>query len=244
MLLNFKHLNFDKNFVGLDSKENYTKNLHSADKDWYYRDNPIEYNVNSHNYRCAEFDDIDWDNSVLILGCSHAFGTGLHTEDTIAKQLEKLLPYQVVNLGVPASSMYFSFLNQVILKKNNINPKGVVNIWTSIERYSLFKENNTDPFPIGPWVFHPQVKQNIDNSIIDFYLQWTKEQGNMERYGKMLSDIANIFWNDIPHIECTFFSNTAESLGIELIEQVDYARDLHHPGKNTIKNLANYLNVI
>jgi len=241
MLLTFKHNKFDRNFVGLDSKEVYAKNLQSADPDWIYRDNPIQYEVNSNNYRCPEFSDIDWNNSVLIFGCSHVFGTGLHTQDTVSEQLENQLGSPVVNLGVPASSMYFSFLNQVILKKNKIKPKAVINIWTSVERYSLFKEDKNEPLPLGPWIFNNEVFESNNESAIDFYTQWTNHYNNILHYGIMLSDTVNIFWNDIPHIECTFFSNTAESLGIKLIDQIDYGRDFYHPGKNTINMLAEFL---
>jgi hypothetical protein len=244
MLLNFKHVNFDRNFVGTDSKEAYAENLHRNDINWFkvYGDNPIEYDVNSNNYRCSNFSDIDWNNSVLMFGCSHVFGTGLHIQDTISAQLEKHLEYPVINLGVPASSMYFSFLNQLILKKNQVKPKAVINLWSSLERYSLFKGDINSPLPLGPWMVGTDWARN-NESIIDFYSQWTNQYNNIQYYGNMLSDTVNIFWNDIPHVECTFFSNTAESLGIKLINQIDYARDLYHPGKDTNKMLAKFLKI-
>ena len=80
---------------------------HWADKKIPANENNEGIKVNSHGYRCREWNPMpDGKKNVVILGCSHTFGVG-HPEDThwvahLSKHNTKLLRYW--NLAVPGCS--------------------------------------------------------------------------------------------------------------------------------------------
>ena len=66
-----------------------------------------QHTVNSHGYRCAEWDPMpDGKKNVVVLGCSHTFGQGLadnqHWVHFVSQHNTKRLRYW--NLGVPGAS--------------------------------------------------------------------------------------------------------------------------------------------
>ena len=56
-------------------------------KDGLYIRNPIEYTVNRFGYR-SKYSDIPNTDYILVLGCSHTFGFGLHEEHRYSNLLE------------------------------------------------------------------------------------------------------------------------------------------------------------
>ena len=75
------------NFIGNDCEERLIENLKKLPNTWRYATEDITYTMNSHGYRTKQFDNIDWNNSVVILGCSCVFGTGINESDTISYTL-------------------------------------------------------------------------------------------------------------------------------------------------------------
>lgn len=212
-----------KNYFGSDTVKLYNKNLASQPDSWYYKDNQIEYNVNKHNYRTVEFDNIDWANSIVLFGCSNVFGLGLHTQDTISVQLTKLTGLNVVNMGAPASSMKYSLYNSVILANGYPTPLMVVQLWTSIDRMVHF--NRYDINHEGNW-----------NTNINSYMN---NVHNMTCNGILDSVTSKNLWTTrTKYYDCTFFKHTHDTIGCDYIKQVDYGRDLHHPGIQSAKNAA------
>jgi hypothetical protein len=65
-------------FMDTDRKQTYIKNIIS-DADFRARlmHRKVTYTTNSDHYRCPEWDQIDWNSSILILGCSVVFGVGV-----------------------------------------------------------------------------------------------------------------------------------------------------------------------
>ena len=43
------------------------KNLEKNPENWYYRTNPVEYALNSQQFRTKEFKVIDWKNSIVLI---------------------------------------------------------------------------------------------------------------------------------------------------------------------------------
>jgi hypothetical protein len=212
-----------KNYVGSDTEKLYKKNLSIQPDTWYYKNNNIEYNLNKHKYRTTEFDKIDWANSIVIFGCSNVFGLGLHTEDTVSNQLSELTNLNVVNMGAPASSMKYSLYNSVILANKYPTPIMVVQLWTSIDRMVHF--NRYDINHEGSWNTNEHSYLNntqnaICNSILD----------NMTS--------KNLWSTRTKYYDCTFFKHTHETIGCDYVKPVDFARDLHHPGRQSMKNIA------
>lgn len=94
-------------------------------------DRPYMYEFNSLAYRCKEFC-IDRD-SIVLVGCSFAFGYGEYDEYTLSGQLSEKLGRYVWNLGVPGGSadMSYRILEQALPE---IQPKAVVFLETFAER--------------------------------------------------------------------------------------------------------------
>ena len=87
-------------FSGSDSLETYEDNLKTKPDDWYYRTNQISYVRNKNGHRCKNIEDIDLDNYILNIGCSHAEGIGLKLEDTYPYLLSQKMNCDYYNLGI------------------------------------------------------------------------------------------------------------------------------------------------
>ena len=122
-------------FVAGDSKKDFVRRLETKPKDWYYRHNTVEYTLNSHKFRTKEFKDIDWKNSIVLIGCSCTFGTGVTDDHTIAAHLERITGKYVVNLGQIAAGNSVIAYNSHYLKENYPTPLAVVHIWSTMARW-------------------------------------------------------------------------------------------------------------
>jgi hypothetical protein len=134
-----------------DSKKNFKKNKKKLGDSWHYANKEVYYNLNRNVYRTEEFNNINWGESIVIFGCSLVFGVGLAEDETIPYQLSKILKKNVVNMGVPGSSVEFNLYNNLILKKGYPNPLAVVNLWTNIERTTQY--NKYKVLDLGEWNF-------------------------------------------------------------------------------------------
>lgn len=214
-------------FAGTDTKKKYEESLKSEDRNWFYRENPIQYELNKQKYRAPDFNSIDWANSIVVFGCSNVFGLGLHTEDTITQQLEKITGINVVNMGAPGSSMKFSLYNSIILSNGFPTPKAVVQVWTHPDRIPLFRRFSVTNQ--GSWnkekhsyfSAFAQVESNIvTNAILDSMT------------------CKNVWSSRTKYYECTLFGKTHDVLQCDYHKIVDVARDLIHPGRITSRTVA------
>lgn len=210
-------------FFGMDDFETYQKNLKTQSEDWYYRRNSIKYTLNSEGYRTKEFNDIDWESSIVMFGCSHVFGTGNDDSHTISSFLEKYTGIPVVNLGMGGSSIQFALHNSLMLFKKYGIPKAVVYGWTSLTRYLLYQKDfvqlNMD--------YEDNPKVRIADHLIPFNLI------NVELIRSLWKDKCQCY-------EFSLFPSTSKIIGCDLYERIgnDYARDLSHCGKLTNKLFA------
>jgi hypothetical protein len=118
-----------------DSEELFKKNLKRMPEDWVWRNKQILYTHNSQGYRAPEWKDVDWNNSVLVFGCSFVYGVGIRREETCTKNLSDLLKMPVINLGCNGSSPLFQWVNSTILRSEyNVKPKAVIYYWPYSQR--------------------------------------------------------------------------------------------------------------
>lgn len=217
----------DKNFCVTDSEKNFKKNKKALGTDWYYYDAPVNYTVNSKNYRCKEFENIDWKNSIVLLGCSIAFGVGLDDKNCLATKLEEELGMPVVNLSVPGASTQFSLDTSVLVKKLYGNIKGIVFAWSMYSRSVLYE----DPIKhIGAW--------NIEK-----YKNLT-DYTHMMSTTRLAYETSKFVWHNTPKVDCSYFPDTAQLLGVTLLPKIDLARDLSHPGIESTKASAKLISSI
>lgn len=224
LLLSAKQPN--KNWAESDSESLYKENLKTQSEDWYYRTHSITYKRNSNKYRCAEWNDITWSNSWIVLGCSSVEGIGLDESDVLSTRLSELLDSPVINLGVGGTGADVTLFNSIRLIDKNIRPKGVIiiNGDFTLTRLSLF--TSTGSIAIGNWSFDKKINQGKFSNL---YSLWTNEAGHAETYSYMCLRGAISMWKteNIP----TFYFNIER----DLPKKSDLARDLSHWGRETIK---------
>ena len=197
-----------------------------------------KYSVNSLGYRTSEFDSINWNDAIVVFGCSYVFGIGLQDSETITNQLSQLLNRPVINMGVPASSISYSFFNQMTLAELNIAPHAIVNLWTSVARQTYFC--NRTPFHLGPWM---ESKENTleNRKLKSMFDLWNFDDSNVDIHAKNIQRASRLIWKGTKHIEGTFFPSTSKALDVELFSIVDSARDEKHLGPQTAARVAERL---
>lgn len=221
---------FGSKFSGCDSPDHFKNNLETMPIDWHYRNKQIHYASNKLGYRTNEFESISWKDSVVIFGCSNAFGIGLAEDETLDYRLSQMLNCPVINMGAGGTSMLFSVYNQLVL--HNIDqPKAIVNLWTNTERMSILDEDRVI-----------NVSAHSSGSFSkEFFKLWNIYPKHSLAFSLMLQQMTKVLWKDIPHVECTYFESTSSVLNCELLEWEDKARDLLHPGHKTIDNAAKFI---
>ena len=209
-----------------DSSEVYYSNLKTQPKNWYYRTNTVTYKHNSNGYRCPEWNDVDWPNSWVVIGCSFVEGFGLDESDTISTRLSELLNEPVINLGVGGSGPDAHLFNTIRLIDNNIRPKGVVyiNAEKFFSRFMLF--TNERAVPMGIWSLE-QKRDGSDNS--ELYTAWCNHTHHAPTHSYICSRAVVAMWESK---QVPVFHFSVEQ---DLTRIFDQARDLKHPGRETIK---------
>lgn len=221
-----KNVSFDFYPTGDDSYKKFRKTLKKPTLDWIYKTKEIKYNHNSLGFREKELDLVDWNNSIVMLGCSNVYGYSLAEEDTAARVLEKQIEIPVVNLGVTGGSVELAFYNSLILYEMGVRPKSIIQNWSCTERYNNFDKTDTTSeiqcSYVDPKDYALQVNWNTKSIF----------------YRKAF----NTIWKNKTFIyECSFFENTASEFDITLNEFTDVGRDLKHPGILSNKVLADRL---
>lgn len=211
-----------------DDKKSFNRNLRKQPTDWIYRTKEVNYSLNELGFRNNSFENINWNDSIVLFGCSFVFGVGLAYEDTIAYQLSSILNLNVVNLGVPGSGIDLACYNSLILHNFFPRPKAVVHIWSLISRYCDFIKHDSygNETINGAQPYLPSLNGYT------YTLNWD----NRSRIYRMMD---NAIWaNKTQYVELSFFLDTALDFKIPALDMVDYARDLLHPGILSAKNAA------
>jgi hypothetical protein len=223
-------------FLSEIEKETHQKNLKTKPSNWKYRTKEIQYTLNSVYYRTAEWNNIDWKNSIVVFGCSHVFGEGLADDETLCHFLQKITGKYVVNMGVPGTGPTFSWYNNLILDKLYPTPYAVVNIWSSYERVIYFSD--TQVKRIGPW--SGTIWDEYDKHANNLFLQYNNDEINAASHFYFTALVAMNYWRSkTKYAHASFFENVADvPLDIPLLESSDLARDDIHYGEKTQYNAA------
>jgi hypothetical protein len=221
-------INCEKNFAEKDTKAFYKKNLEIMPADWEYRNKNVTYTINKDYYRTSNFKTIDWANSIVIFGCSYVFGVGIDDNDTITEQLSKLTNRPVINMGSPGSSITYNFHNNLILKNHYPTPYAVVNVWTNYYRDIIYYKKSVNN--IGSW------SKNIEYAKILF-----SEEDHIKTEGYFNILATKTIWSNTKYVDFTYFPESAKVYGLNLIHITDKARDLQHPGSQSLKAGAEYI---
>ena len=216
-------------FMDTDTKQTYIKNLMS-DADfrarWMYR--KVTYTTNSDHYRCPEWADISWNDSILVLGCSFAFGVGVDDSDTISSQLSSYLGgVPVVNLGQGGSSWTFQWINTVRLIKAGVRPRAVVYIWPDTTRYpQLINDRSV--------VHHGSWSADWKHS---FGREYALDTVHADVVSRDLIDCIRLLWS-CPQRHYYYAGHLDPAWAVEHLKILDRGRETMHPGPTTTRAWA------
>lgn len=158
----------DDRYLGSDSKENCDQ---CAGNSWWQRrwgDVDITYVLNSDGYRTKEFDEIDWENSVVLIGDSNSVGVGVPVEQTVSAILEERINRPVINLSVAGSSNMFIMYNTARLLEQH-TPYAVINIWSAPARIMTFADGAVTHWA---WKKSREPELSLDGSILSILESW------------------------------------------------------------------------
>jgi hypothetical protein len=131
------NINLNSFWDAPDNKENFRKNPKPE-----YTETSITYHCNSYGYRTPEFDLNSVAPSILCLGCSFTYGTGVKQEDAWPSLIRQRFPeYNVHNLG-SAGSSGDTIVRTLTNTGDLLNPKIVLILWPEIFRFELYRSNN------------------------------------------------------------------------------------------------------
>ena len=154
-------------WYGLDSKESYTKNLKEKSallKRYDWIDKSFDYSFNSKGFRCSEFTS---DPTIMCLGGSTTFGTGLPVDNIWPELVAKSLNMKCANFGQGGGSFDTAF-RMCLGYIDKIKPKIVIFLQTSGYRWELVSENTIRFF--GIWSIdttHKAYKNYMQEYLID-----------------------------------------------------------------------------
>ena len=200
---------------------------------WYYNNKKITYKYNTNGFRAQEFNNINWANSVLVLGCSNVMGIANRVEDSVPSVLQDILGIPCINLGISGSAVDHACWNSLILHENYPHPKAIVQVWSSTRRYTDFLDVGIVkadypifgvpmcPSNVQPWKSHYCVKHS-----------W-------ELRSKFYVAADRALWKDKTiYFEATFFEHSAKQLEVPWVNEFDKGRDFDHPGHGSCKAMA------
>lgn len=178
----------------------------------------VYYTLNSYGYRCPEFETIDWQNSIITLGCSHTYGIGLTDTSTYSSKLSEILDIPVINLGQGGTGIWYQVKN--IQTLSLLNPKYVVLQIPDVSRVTTFLSEG-ETINIGPWSTKSFGKI--------YYEVYNKYETNTDVYSDFALDYINKL---LPNGLTYSFTFTGR-------KNIDKARDQMHAGPETNQIIAN-----
>jgi hypothetical protein len=222
-------------FLSKEEKDEYESNKTRLGKDWHYFSKEIQYNLNNDFYRTAEWNQINWKESIVVFGCSHVFGEGLAEDETLVHQLSLLTDRPVINLGQSGTSTVFSWHNSLKLFEKFGKPYAVVQLWTDHSRFLYYDYDEIKR--VGFWSGGRWDNFNTDMKTL--YRIWNKNDLHSQMFFKNEALACKTFWSSCTrYYEASFFKDTAELINAVYIDKLDDARDLIHSGVLTHASAA------
>jgi len=217
-------------FYAGDSWDNYQQKLGLLGSHWTFSDpKRVHYSLNNQGYRCDQFEDIPWSESILLFGCSIIFGVGISDHETVPEQLTSIIGKPVINLAQGGSSPEFQRLITEILRAREIVPRAVIYVWPNSDRYCTVEQGGIARH-WGSWNVH---KDEMPQHIREFILDPEKNLQYVQ------SCIDQCQWS------CPAYHFTARPQlalpGIPIIPTSDRSRDGHHPGPVGALRIAQFL---
>lgn len=239
-----KKISGSLNYIGIDHPDHWDfhwKKIKKTYPDAFHDDTEeqIKYNLNTHGYRCKEFNDIDWDNFILFLGCSNTFGQGVPETFLASSLLEKHLKINCVNLGVPGGSNML--INDIALHlvERNLYPKLVVIGWTTHDRTYDIIDNQIENLGIWSTSWYSS-KSNLSKN---FYKQWIMNYERTLYQSKLAQRQVKQYFKDVKLLEYSYQTNIANTMDCFYVnsDKNSRARDGYHESYKYHKEIYNWI---
>jgi hypothetical protein len=224
-------------YSGTDTEDLYNSNLQTQSSDWYYYNNPITYSYNEYGHRSKSINELDFDNYILFIGCSHTEGIGLHQENTYANLVSTKLNCDYYNLACGGSGLDILFYN-IVSWFNTFDklPKKVVIQWPNTVRFAALDDSGLLA-PKGAWSREEDIQRflAIGEEYNYFYTKSKltyKMILNLIDTSKLI--IVNPYFNKFNFLADAKFKFPAGSTHPVINFNIgDFARDFSHPGIQT-----------
>jgi len=185
------------------------------------------YTLNSHGYRCPEFEDIKWDESIVAFGCSNTLGIGLDDKETFCNIVQDITKRPVINLGQGATGIWQILYNYRALHRQGHKPYKVILQVPSANRLAVFDKHEL--LNLGPWATRTSW---LDAENKKNYLTFNTNYWNVKVYQTMALELIDAIRP--PDCVISFVENSPG----EIIHSIDQARDNSHPGPRTAEYVA------
>lgn len=219
-------------FLGGDFEHTFEENLLTCPEDWYYRTHPITYSFNSLGHRSKNIKELDLENYILFIGCSHTTGIGLELEKTFPDIVSRKLGCDYYNLSLPGTGidvLEYNLLTWFATVKER--PKIVCVQWPDHSRYMSYNPEYSHMSERGTW---DTEKDNIALVV-------NAEDSGLFYARKRLA--VNLINNvvDCPMISCNFGGQSQYDLENFSMRRLDLARDLSHAGIKSNEDFSEVL---
>jgi hypothetical protein len=224
-------------FSPSDNQELFEKNLREQPLNWVWRTRSVTYTLNSQGFRCGEFEDLDWNNSILAFGCSNTFGIGVDDSDTWPSRLSQFIMNPVINLAQGGQGWGFNWVNSVRVIEAGHRPRAVVYYWPTVERMFTLPDSNNPNRVMG----HGYWNTTKDPALpeIQLGLLWAQDPVLSAFWAEHYRRSLDIMWSlkGVPVLHYTWDGRNP----VSMVEHVPVfsrtkdnnqlrARDLMHPG--------------
>jgi hypothetical protein len=221
-----------------DSLENFNINKETQPHDWYYRDTNISYSFNSYGHRSKEVNDLNFDNYILFIGCSHTQGVGVELEKTYPNLVSSNLKCDYYNLAISATGIDVVEYNLLTwFFKFNKKPKAVIAQLPDHSRFVSMYPGYDNLLPNGSW--NATNDKNVGKLLFN-----GEETGAFHARKNISYRLINTVVQ-CPLVKLNYNGHASYSdTGDISFRRLDLARDLSHPGVKSHEAVADNVSSI
>lgn len=209
-----------------DSQKRFTENLARHANAEYYSTKKLEYSFNEYGHRSKSVEDIDLNNYILFVGCSHSQGVGNYLEDTFPYIVSSELGMDYYNLSLGGTGLdvqHHNLINWILKFKH---PKYLVWQWSHSPRAVTSSTTTHLLQEMGSW--------STEKELLNFLLQ-----GDSIGYFDTKRKLVNATLKNLPFE--TIQIDIKPEPDLLWYEQLDFARDLVHSGPKSNRNISDII---
>jgi len=216
-------------WCGTDSSDLYAINCQRRPPGWDWDSRPVTYTWNTEGYRAPEWQDVDWAQSHVVMGCSHVLGVGVDDADTLPSQLSGQLGEPVINLGLSGGSAHTVQYNTLRMTELGWRPRSVTIIIPQLTRLTYFDNNQVRHFTPA------HLGSGVTEDLLSMYQLWITPGHNAGLHSRMATLGAEAIWQaqGVPVVlRHALKPITSDAMGPCLVRNVDYGRDFQCNERN------------